>query len=293
MTLLPLSGSQFDRLGKRLADGAASDDDEKMFEEVRIRYGRALEIAQHGLSALELPATGRVKTTGTLIDKLRRTPGLTIRGVHDLAGSRVLVRPVTLPKGFRIEGAECKRDFEARDGLLAQEIAVRKILNVFVPPLASKMPKEIDRRANPSHGYRAVHVVVFLEGLPVEVQVRTELQHMWAEATERLGDRWGRGLRYGLGPDEPDKSLFRSAAITRERFVELLQRLSVGIATYEEAQHVIDKAELQLSFTEQPASVDLWHHVEQARDALESARNQIRGALGDVADIVEELGTHG
>lgn len=264
-----------------------------MFEEVRIRYGRALELAQAGLSALELPATGRVKTTGTLVDKLRRTPGLTIRGVHDLAGSRVLVRPVTLPKGFRVQDAECKRDFEVRDGLFAQEIAVRKILNVFVPPLASKAPKEIDRRANPSHGYRAVHVIVFLEGVPVEVQVRTELQHMWAEATERLGDRWGRGLRYGAGPDEPEKLVFPPSVITRGRFVKLLQDLAGSIATYEEAQYTVDKAEVQLSFTEQPASDNLWHDVEEARDTLGQARHQIRGALGDVADVVEGLGTHG
>jgi ppGpp synthetase/RelA/SpoT-type nucleotidyltranferase len=46
----------------------------------------------------------------------------------------------------------------------------------------------IDRRVKPSNGYRAVHVVVREVGLPVEVQVRTDLQHVWAESSEKLAD---------------------------------------------------------------------------------------------------------
>jgi ppGpp synthetase/RelA/SpoT-type nucleotidyltranferase len=36
----------------------------------------------------------------------------------------------------------------------------------------------IDRREKPSHGYRAVHVIVECGGRMVEIQVRTELQHL-------------------------------------------------------------------------------------------------------------------
>ncbi|TDQ53768.1 RelA/SpoT domain-containing protein [Actinorugispora endophytica] len=63
-----------------------------------------------------------------------------------------------------------------------------------------KLPRVIDRRAAPSHGYRAVHVVVYPHGIPVEVQVRTRLQHEWAEAFERFADAVGRGVRYGEPP---------------------------------------------------------------------------------------------
>jgi ppGpp synthetase/RelA/SpoT-type nucleotidyltranferase len=35
----------------------------------------------------------------------------------------------------------------------------------------------IDRRAEPMHGYRAVHVIVFPDGAPIEIQVRTAWQH--------------------------------------------------------------------------------------------------------------------
>jgi len=59
----------------------------------------------------------------------------------------------------------------------------------------------VDRRSKPSHGYRAVHVIVRSE-LPVEIQVRTELQHVWAELSEKLADTYGIGLKYGGGPSD-------------------------------------------------------------------------------------------
>jgi putative GTP pyrophosphokinase len=58
----------------------------------------------------------------------------------------------------------------------------------------------IDRRATPSCGYRAIHVVAKVGGLPVEVQIRTELQHAWAEVSEKLADIYGIALKHGGGP---------------------------------------------------------------------------------------------
>ncbi len=53
-----------------------------------------------------------------------------------------------------------------------------------------KSAKIVDRRAAPNHGYRAVHVIVYPESMPVEIQVRTFPQDLWAQAIERLGDEW-------------------------------------------------------------------------------------------------------
>ena len=44
----------------------------------------------------------------------------------------------------------------------------------------------LDLRARPSHGYRAIHVAPMIDGYRVEVQVRTNLQHLWAELSETL-----------------------------------------------------------------------------------------------------------
>jgi ppGpp synthetase/RelA/SpoT-type nucleotidyltranferase len=59
-----------------------------------------------------------------------------------------------------------------------------------------------DRRVKPSHGYRAVHLVVNVEGHPVEIQIRTPLQHSWASATEKLSDVLDSEIKYGGGPEE-------------------------------------------------------------------------------------------
>jgi hypothetical protein len=40
-------------------------------------------------------------------------------------------------------------------------------------------------------------VIIQADDIPVEVQIRTDLQDSSAQIVERLGDRWGRGLRYG------------------------------------------------------------------------------------------------
>lgn len=57
----------------------------------------------------------------------------------------------------------------------------------------------VDRRARPSNGYRAVHVLVATGEHRVEVQVRTALQQLWAELSEKLSDRYGIAIKYGGG----------------------------------------------------------------------------------------------
>lgn len=68
--------------------------------------------------------------------------------------------------------------------------------------------KLYDRRKRPQFGYRAVHFVPTISGRPVEIQIRTSLQHKWAELFEKVADQWGRGIRYGesLPPAFADKA---------------------------------------------------------------------------------------
>nr|WP_269461105.1 hypothetical protein [Actinoplanes derwentensis] len=94
----------------------------------------------------------------------------------------------------------------------------------------------MDRRKEPSFGYRAVHVVLFVERLPVEVQVRTDLQHRWAEVIEKLGDRWGRGLRHGDGVAEPERIAVTSGDghVTRAAFLAEVQSLGDRLDGFEQ-----------------------------------------------------------
>ena len=65
----------------------------------------------------------------------------------------------------------------------------------------------VDRRSDPSYGYRAVHVITRISGKLVEVQVRSELQHLWAEFSEKLSDVIDPAIKYGGGPDEVQQAL--------------------------------------------------------------------------------------
>ena len=59
--------------------------------------------------------------------------------------------------------------------LTGQDKIVSKILDMFAKA------KVIDRRESPKHGYRAVHVIALLDERRIEIQLRTQLQDLWAQ----------------------------------------------------------------------------------------------------------------
>ena len=191
---LPISRSALDRLGERLAaSDEISDEDYDLLLAVLTAYQAALAETQERLVALGYSPTTRTKTTGVLIDKLRREQGMKLKGVQDIAGARIV--------------EDC--------GRAEQDEIVRRIVAEFAD--AARPPKVKDRRAEPSAGYRAVHVVVTVQDVPVEIQVRTWRQDQWAQIVETLGDKWGRGLRYGAEPDDPDAALSLGVGFTTRR----------------------------------------------------------------------------
>lgn len=177
----PTSRSKMDKLGKRLSTGGlASEDDRKLFSQVIDYYQALLDTITEMLVEAGLRPTSRVKTTGTLLEKLRREQGIQLTRIVDFAGARVV-----------IDG-----------GRADQNKRVGEILELFGH--YARKPTVIDRRIQPSHGYRAVHVIVYPDGYPVEIQVRTELQDLWAQLFERFADQWGRQIRYGGPPNAPN-----------------------------------------------------------------------------------------
>jgi ppGpp synthetase/RelA/SpoT-type nucleotidyltranferase len=122
-------------------------------------------------SNLVLEPTGRPgKSTGAIVGKLNRQK-TRLSQMQDIAGCRILVPEI-----------------------LAQDRAVDDLLHLF------QKAQVFDRRDRPSYGYRAVHVVVTLRSRSVEIQVRTRLQHVWAELSEKLADQLGNEVKYGGGP---------------------------------------------------------------------------------------------
>jgi ppGpp synthetase/RelA/SpoT-type nucleotidyltranferase len=157
----------------------------------------ANRVAAH-LADLGYSAVPRAKTSGTLVDKLRRQH-TRLSQVQDLAGTRFVV-----------------------SDRIAQDRAVAAVTGMY-QTLGCTF-KVDDLRDDPSYGYRAVHVIVIVDQVPVEIQIRTELQDLWAQVVEKLGDKWGRGLRYGQDPDQPDARI--QGSVSRREVIQLLGRLS-------------------------------------------------------------------
>jgi hypothetical protein len=169
-----------------------------MLGDVLLDYDRALAAVASDLRSIGLDPTTRLKTSGTIIDKLRRDSPMDLRHIRDLAGARI-VRPMTLDD---------------------QDTVAASITELWP---ASEV---IDRRETPSHGYRAVHVVPKIDGCPVEIQLRTRYQDIWAQAMEAWGDIWGRAIRYGGEPEEPDKPASTNGPLSRREMMELWKKQS-------------------------------------------------------------------
>lgn len=149
--------------------------------------------------------TSRLKTIQTIVDKLKRERSMSLSRMRDIAGIRIV--------------EEIDRQ--------QQDLLVLDVCDALSPLGRVKV---IDRRRRPSHGYRAVHVEFERDSRYVEIQIRTRRQDQWAQIVERLGDRWGRQIRYGYLPAEPERS---AAGLARGELWDLLLRLADVIDNHE------------------------------------------------------------
>lgn len=142
-----------------------------------------------------LKPTGRTaKSTKSVVEKLRRE-SIRLSQMQDVVGCRVIV-----------------------DDFREQTKVALSVAALF------EESTMVDRRLNPSHGYRAVHLIVLANGKLVEIQIRTKLQHLWAELSEKLSDIEGIEVKYGGGPDRIQKRL-STISVVIEAVEETGQRL--------------------------------------------------------------------
>jgi ppGpp synthetase/RelA/SpoT-type nucleotidyltranferase len=167
------SRAQIDKLGERLKAGPVTEADLRLLDSYRLSFAPAYVAIVGVLVEQGLHPSGReAKSRGAIVDKLRRE-SIRLTQIQDIAGCRVVV----------IDRLE-------------QDAIVSRLLDVM------EDCEVVDRRATPSHGYRAVHVVARQGTLPVEVQIRTAWQHHWAETSEKLSDEVGLAFKYGGGPQD-------------------------------------------------------------------------------------------
>jgi len=170
--------SQLNKIGERLRKNQGTEDDLRKLDEFRLSFEPAYQKVFQELTSMELNPGGRPqKTTQSIVAKLERERTRLSR-MQDIAGCRVEV-----------------------ENLIEQDRVVDELKTKF------PMTNVLDRRAKPSHGYRAVHVIVTIDRCPVEIQVRTSLQHSWASAAEKLSDVYHPEIKYGGGPEDIQRIL--------------------------------------------------------------------------------------
>jgi putative GTP pyrophosphokinase len=229
-----LSKTQIDRLGDRLKRGSYAEDDLRALDSHRRTFGAPYGTVVEALRALDLEPTGRpAKSTESLVEKLRRE-SIRLVQVQDIAGCRVVVP-----------------DMEAQDQLVAT------LQSLFSTAAV------VDRRAHPSYGYRAVHVIPEIDEKMIEIQVRTSCQHLWAEFSEKLSDQIDKDLKYGAGP---------------QQFREMLADLSYLVAEYEDLM----RTQLQ----QEKALAD---HLAEQKAHLAASKARVEDGLGRLRRLFEDL----
>ncbi|MGB7209597.1 MAG: hypothetical protein WBD27_13120 [Pyrinomonadaceae bacterium] len=249
-----MSKTQLDRLGDRIRKSVISDDDLRLLDEYRLSFAGAYENVVGSIQEnLSLDPTGRPsKSTTSISDKLRRE-SIRLSQIQDIAGCRLVVA-----------------DVSEQDSVVA---SLRDLFGMSV--------SIVDRRERPSHGYRAVHMIVQSEGKLIEVQVRTSLQHLWAELSEKLSDVSDPSVKYGGGSDDVKDILANTSGWVAE--VELRE------ATFTALIVQIEDLTAQLNVIEEKVhgTEKLGMGIEDTMSKMNETKNKLEN-LGQTIDILRE-----
>jgi hypothetical protein len=187
-----------DRLKRFVRDGGSlaevnADHDLRGHIEIiqswRAQFGGALAGAAMGLRSMirtcdiEADVSQRHKRVPRIVQKLARPRSTRLSAMQDIAGVRAVVPDLEALSRLR-------RHIESTWS------ADRSDTSGAIDP-----GRTADYIARPrSSGYRAVHLIVKYNGLPVEVQLRTANQHFWADLSERVSRDVDVELKAGEGP---------------------------------------------------------------------------------------------
>jgi putative GTP pyrophosphokinase len=129
----------------------------------------------------------RLKRMPTIVDKLRRYPAMKLTTMQDIGGVRAILKSVD---------------------------DVRRLSTAYVGStrLTHELLDRKDYIANPrsEDGYRSIHLIYRYrnkrapeyDGLRIEMQIRTTIQHIWATAVEAMGTFLGQALKSRQGDQE-------------------------------------------------------------------------------------------
>jgi ppGpp synthetase/RelA/SpoT-type nucleotidyltranferase len=243
-----ISKSAQDRLGEAIRQGAIPENDEARLDLLRENWERSARYVADVLRLelrIENPdITSRQKSLGTIREKLRRETSIRLSQVRDVAGCRIVLSP----------------------GLINQRQTVTQIENRF----GTSVRRSIDYLSESQFGYRAIHLELEYEDVLVEIQVRTPLQHAWAESMERLGDIAGRDVRYHH--NYQFEHLLPPAQVIAISLAKALADLSAVIKSYEKIEERFQSLDYFLEV--HPNHLGIRQRYERARISLSLANKK-------------------
>ena len=128
-----------------------------------------------------------------------------------------------------------------------------------------------------------MHVIVKYAGKLVEVQVRSALQHVWAEMSEKLSDIVDPGIKYGQGNPALVKLLLKaSTLVTKEESEES------NLANLEERASRLLALET-LPEDKQREIIDLQREITDAKEKQTPVREGIFKILREGIDDLSKL----
>lgn len=128
----------------------------------------------------------RLKRLDTIVGKLKRYPKMELYRMQDLGGCRVIVP--TIEDVYSVVKQLRSSRIRHEESNYKDYIAIPK----------------------PETGYRGYHLIykyrsdkkADYNGMLIEIQIRTRLQHLWATAVETVGLFTGNGLKFNQGSEE-------------------------------------------------------------------------------------------
>ena len=175
-------------------------------------------------------AAQRLKRMPTIIDKLKRYPNMQLTTMQDIGGLRAILDTVK-------NVYDLAAYYRNNTGLLHE------------------LTKEYDYIKSPrdEDGYRSLHLIYRYrnervpqyDGLRLELQIRTKIQHAWATAVETMGTFLGQALKSRQG----DREWLEFFAITSAAFAHLEQSPLIprfGHLSRKETSSAVAEAEANL-----------------------------------------------
>lgn len=250
-----LTRSELDRLGDRLKAAGEAASDRAAYNMFRASFGPSLSAvieASANVVRQRLHQAARFKTLESTAAKLRRGSSR-LSQIQDIAGLRFVVK-----------------------GTAEQGEAVASLIAAF------PNCRVTDYRKAPQNGYRAVHIITPQElGRRVEIQLRTDVENVWANTSELAAAVAGMDVKYGGGPAPIRASL--------DRLSQLVAAIDGGRAAAQAALQQMHAAATAMTGGGDPTSlqrdasmaVDDWEASSAAMqsEAAELLR-MLRGMIG-------------